>query len=199
MQYDSVVPLVSAAIALIAALSSLYFYRKTLKAQDRAHTIAVAGWKQQYVAQLQTWTDEASDVLAEAVHLCELDPAKTIEPSFFNRRHIVRIRLSSLIDRGRWFFPNDTSTGYGDHKLSGFKGFRDEILDPLVDSYRLIGALDFTDKINNEGLRQKLVVSKKQFVSSAQIVLDPWSTSTRLNNFRDIRAEIQESKEVGRF
>nr|VFJ49395.1 MAG: hypothetical protein BECKFW1821B_GA0114236_100538 [Candidatus Kentron sp. FW]VFJ56968.1 MAG: hypothetical protein BECKFW1821A_GA0114235_10664 [Candidatus Kentron sp. FW] len=69
--------------------------------------------REQYFSELKQWADETVSSLSEAVHLCDLDPNKCAEPSFFNRRHDLRVIFSALIDRGRWFFPNVEHVGIG--------------------------------------------------------------------------------------
>jgi len=61
---------------------------------------------QQYFGELRVWALSALDDLSEAAHLCQLDPAVTHEPSFYNRRHDLLVSLSSKIDQGRLFFPS---------------------------------------------------------------------------------------------
>jgi hypothetical protein len=44
--------------------------------------------------------------------------------------------ISSLIDEGRWLFPNHHPNAYGQEKAKINHGFRDNRLDPLVEMYR---------------------------------------------------------------
>ena len=127
----------------------------------------------QYFALLQRWADECSDVISEGIMLCRLDPVRTEGPSFFNRRHALVVQLSSLIDRGRWFFPNVNRDQRGGNRPGAFQGFRPDVLNALVTANDIIYSIDFLEDQNNIERRSPLVDAKKKFVDEIQQIVDP--------------------------
>jgi len=180
----------SAVNIMIAVLSVLigaiagYLTHRGVTSQERSR-------KQQYFSELRHWADEAVNMLSEAVHLCELDPTKCLEPSFYNRRHNLKAAFSSLIDRGRWFFPNLKSTDYGSWKAEAFSGFRHPVLDNLVYAYGAVRNMNYEDKEKNMFLKEPLVEVKKNFVSEIQRKLDPRKTQKEF-----VAAMQQQDKEM---
>jgi hypothetical protein len=47
------------------------------------------------------------------------------------------LKLSSLIEQGRFYFPNISPNGYGIEKPPAYRGYRNVALDFLVASYKL--------------------------------------------------------------
>ncbi len=170
---EKLIALVSAGTSVVAALVSGLLSARALRAQGLANRLQAAGVRNQYFVELRKWADEACASLSEASHLCDLDPEKTREPGFFERRHELRIRLSSLIDRGRWFFPNRPMEGIGAHQEPAYQGYRHEVLDGLVDAYRLVLRLDHRHQATNAPIKGPLEASRKAFVGQIQGILDP--------------------------
>jgi hypothetical protein len=109
---DLVVSITSAAIALVAAsVSALFSYR--------GFRIQKLGARDQYFSGLISWAENAVDLTAEAVHVCDLDLRKLPPGEFFKRRHQLQFRLSATIEKGRWFFPNIDVDTHGIHKEEG--------------------------------------------------------------------------------
>ena len=52
-------------------------------------------------------------------------------------KEILLVELSSLIDVGRFYFPNDKTSGFGKEKPSAYKGLRVLVLDLLVLLYKI--------------------------------------------------------------
>ena len=167
------IALFSASVALITSTSTAVFAWLNYKREKLNQRIQYTTLKQQYFAGLRTWADQLSDLLSEAVHLSELDPARCPDGSYFEHRNKLRTSISSLIDRGRWFFPNLQTEEVGHSKEKAFRGYRQETLNSLVAAYDVVTALDYTDGVSNRPLRQKLVDAKRVFVSQIQEVLAP--------------------------
>jgi hypothetical protein len=148
-----------------------------LGAAAASAVINLRGQRRQYFAELRKWADEACGTLSAAVHACDLNPAHK-DGNFFSKRHELRIALSSLADRGRWFFPNLHHTEVGVDKDEAFRGLRQPALGLLVKAYRLVGSMSYTDQQSNLTLREPLVEVKRQFVSEVQNYLDPRNRRT---------------------
>jgi len=146
------------------------FAKETARRQEEAarrQEVGVAEW----MRALRDWASEAIDVLSEAVYasdgMQELVPRDT-------RRYIPQ--LSSLIDRGRFFLPNQFTENHGTDKPPAFRGFRHAALDPLV------AAADVLEgKIKDEELHDYVAHHRRdvlrwlqmEFVSHIQQILDP--------------------------
>src|SRR5215203_5773068 len=158
MDLREYIAVMSAVIALGAAAASAI--------------INLRGQRRQYFAEMRKWADEVCGTLSAAVHACDLNPAHK-DGNFFSKRHELRIALSSLVDRGRWFFPNLHHTEVGIEKDEAFRGLRQPALDLLVKAYWLVGSMSYTDQYSNLALRDPLVELKRKFVSEVQNYLDP--------------------------
>ena len=177
------IAIAAAAISLLSLAATAFFSWLLFRQGRFSGRLQYLSTKDTYFADLRQWANQLTDLLSEAVHLCDLDPARCAPPSFFDRRHQLRIALSSLIDRGRWFFPNLHSEAVGTHKPAAFRGYREEVLNSLVEAYRLLGRLDYSVKAKNDPFREPLVDSKKKFVSEIQVVFNP---RERAKEFREI-------------
>lgn len=165
--------IIAAVSAIVGALVG-YLTHRGVVSQERS-------LKYQYFAELRAWADLAANALSEAVHLCDLDPTQCDDPSFFNRRHQLKVELSALIDRGRWLFPNIHHTEFGEWKQEAYRGFRHPVLDALVYAYHAVHHLNYANKSENVGLRKPLVEVKRSFVSEVQKKLDPRRTEKEFN------------------
>ena|SRR3990167_9081837 len=177
---------ISTFVAAISVLINIWNYRR----EQLNQKIAAAKWKKEYFADLLKWSDDSILLLSESMHLCELDPLRMEGAKFFESRHLLRVRLSAQIDRGRWFFPNYVVHGVGDHKHKAYRGYRHEVLDGLVAAYRELSSLDYENATNNRERRSGIESAKRSFTSEIQKVLDPRS---RDDEFRRLLGSVAES------
>jgi hypothetical protein len=175
-------------VALFGAVATVLFAARNWKRELVTQRLNVAATELKYFEEFRRWADQLGDALTEAIHLCDLDPTKEYkgEP-FFDRSHRLRITISSMIDRGRWFFPNIEVDDHGAQKELGYRGYRHELLDGIVSAYKSLGQLDCLNKQNNESLRDQLTMCKRHFVGQVQKILDP---SRRFEFFDRIRWEV---------
>lgn len=166
-------------VAGLAALLAGYYSKKTIDNARRAEMLVqeanehafhsnllnAHSWLDQYLTNVRIWAEEACDNISIAIHAVQVDGLRRDE-----LLHTSLHKLSSLIDRGRWFFPNLWSDEYGQHKEPAYHGIRQPILDYLVDAYRVIETL-LKAKDNDNVL--DLVHSQRMFVSEVQQVLNP--------------------------
>jgi hypothetical protein len=189
-QITAVISGLSAAIALIAAAATAWFANKNLIRERVNQRINLVAARQKYFEDFQKWADQLVNVLTEAIHLCDLDPKQVVGETFFDRRHRLRITLSAMIDKGRWFFPNLEVDDHGVGKELGYRGYRHELLDGLVHAYHCLQRLDYRNRENNEPVRGELTAAKRHFVGQVQKIIDP--TSRRLE-FDRIGSEVVKS------
>ena len=116
-------------------------------------------------------------MLSRAVHVCDLDPTLTESINLENQKHDLLVQLSSLVDRGRWFFPNVMPELVGHQKPGAFKGIRQAILSRLVMAYRNLNSLKFGDNGNASEIEQNLEAARREFVSDVQKKLEPRRTN----------------------
>src|SRR5262249_9753687 len=114
-----------AAVAFCAMIVTLWFANRNLKLQ-------VVATELKYFEDVHKWADHLADALTEAEQLGDLDPRQVAGESFLDRRHRLRITISSMVDRGRWFLPNVVVDDHGADKELGYRGYRHELLDGPV-------------------------------------------------------------------
>jgi hypothetical protein len=180
------ISLLAALISFASVLSVAIFAWINYRRERLNQRLQYVNLRQQYFAGLRVWSDQLSDLLSEAIHVAELDPARCVSGSFFGRRNALRTSISSMIDRGRWFFPNLHTEQVGNGKKA-FRGYRQEVLNSLVSAYNSITALNYVDTKGNEERRKELVHAKRTFVSEIQEVLNPAKSS---EEFQDITRAV---------
>jgi hypothetical protein len=167
-----------AVVAFCAMIATLWFSRRNLKLQLVATEL-------KYFEDFQKWADQLADALTEAEHLCDLDPKQVAGEPFFDRRHRLQITISSMVDRGRWFFPNIVTDDHGADKEPGYQGYRPKLLDGPVDAYNCLKKLDCQQRENNQSIRKDLTKAKREFVGQVQKILDPTSRRSFFDSIRD--------------
>lgn len=174
MDWESSVKLAGVVIAVAAAVVSFL-------SSQRASRIQALSLRNNFYAEIRKWAGDCVDSLSEAAALALLDPKKMSSGEYFERRQTLMIKLSSLIDKGRWFFPNFFPDSYGPEKPEAFRGIRPRILDFLVAGYKAVRGLDYREKTApNIQASETLIDTKRHFVASAQAILQP----------RDLRDQI---------
>lgn len=192
----AMIPGLSAAVVgLFGALVTLWFARRNWTREVLNQRLNLVATELKYFEDFRKWADQLSDALTEAIHLCDLNPTqiKGENEALFDRRHRLRILLSSMIDRGRWFFPNIEADDHGTEKELGYRGYRHELLDGLVAAYQCLGRVDYINQSNNRSVRNDLTACKRHFVGQVQKVLDPTS---RQAYFDQIRAEANKRSSI---
>ncbi len=189
--YISIAAVFVSGLAAIAAIVSGQRARKdaeranksALDAQGEANRVATEAtrlqaleWTSQYFSDVRAWGDECSNAISEAIHLSHIRDDKRREESW----NSVRSRLSALVDRGRWYFPNRFEAEYGIEKPPAYRGLRQRILDYVVaayDAYPIPPAFYDPSSNSNDVVTQdaygRLVFCQRGFVSEIQDALNP--------------------------
>ena len=68
---------------------------------------------------------------------------------YYERRSELLGQVSSLIDRGRFLFPNRELGGFGQEKGVANRGLRDRVLDRVISAHHILQAVDYTHFNNN--------------------------------------------------
>lgn len=153
------------AIIAIAALGVANVARKdAAKASESNLTVATQAWLGQYLSGVTSWAEEVVHTMSEARHIALSARKSQRQPDFGQ----IPARLSALLDRGRWYFPNVEHEEYGLYKDPAYRGVRQDILERLFEAYSLV-----SDGASNSNVDTLLFDQQRQFVSWIQLRLDP--------------------------
>ncbi|MEQ6342149.1 MAG: hypothetical protein M3A44_10970 [Gammaproteobacteria bacterium] len=94
-------------------------------------------------------------------------------------RRSLLVRLSALIEQGRFYFPNIDPDGYGAEKPPAYRGYRNIALDFLVASYNL------HHKTYTERIEKQAVYLQKLFTSVVFEVVRPAERLVKIHNLAD--------------
>ena len=166
MEYPTMISVTAAIISLISALISA----RNLRMSEEKFQMDAFKWQRDYFSEMGKWADSCLDNLSEATHLCDVDPGRSVD--FYKTRLSLMSKISALIDRGRFFFPN-YEADYGNKKLPSNQGYRHEVLDALVLTYRLLKRLDYSAHTPNHELRDQFVEQKRLFTYHIQRIVNP--------------------------
>jgi len=161
---------VGSAATLIGVFTAWLASRGSEKLARHQSEIAAHATAAEWLREVREWASATIDVMSEASYTC-----KAADDSSENRVETVlstcRHRISSLIDRGRFFFPNQDPESKGAHKPPAYRGHRHAVLDPLVAVERILGGDAST--ANFKSRDSAIVQMRREFVSRVQGVLSP--------------------------
>lgn len=149
----------------------------------KQHQLELRQWTDQYFVSVREWADEVCSTISEALHMVS-DPTQ-----LESRRFNTLVRLSSLIDTGRWYFPNQWKDDYGTHKEPAYRGIRQEVLDCVVAAYGELEKLNPSAEV----AKSRLVKCQREFVSHIQAVLDP---RARADEIAKVLSEFEQSERL---
>lgn len=185
MDTQTGIGVVSAVAAIgAAAVSWLAANRsdKSAARQQRIAThIAVAEWSRD----LREWASQCVDVLAESSYTCAHHDVSKAD--CLDQLRVCRQKISALIDRGRFFLPNQSAPDVGMSKPSAYRGWRHAALDPLVAAERVVSGEVGAGKYQSRELA--LIEMRRIFVSAIQEILGPES------NNKEVARMIREGNE----
>lgn len=163
------VGVVSAVGAIGAAFVAWYaavVAKRAAVAQQRVATHAATS---EWLRDVREWASEAIDALSEASYTCDHQDRESGDCTDQLRR--CQHQLSALVDRGRFFLPNQNGTEFGLEKPSAYRGWRHAALDPLVAAERVVSGQVGSGRF---GSRQAaLIEMRREFVSGIQRILAP--------------------------
>ncbi|MGB3626746.1 MAG: hypothetical protein WA989_13005 [Henriciella sp.] len=129
-----IVTVASAVFALIGAIASHLETRRQEKIRVETLRMHVDG------ASLD-WGSQAIDTLGRVAMFARTRRSQANDQAFNNNKVNLMMQLSSVIERGRMYFPNIDPSGKGAEKDGAYRGSRPPILDALVFSYYELEAL----------------------------------------------------------
>jgi hypothetical protein len=153
-------------VSVVVAVTQFRDRRQTKFNIERAHLDGLLAWHKDVVATLCDLRDESIDL---------------------DLRGEKRRALSSLIEQGRFFFPNiDRGDGYGNKKPVAYRGYRHLSLDFLVAAFNL------SERPNTPGFARSMEALQRHFTSMVYSVVNP---SERLERLRVMTDKLSVSKE----
>ena len=160
---ENTVASLSALIALASALVTGYFAKRSIQTVERQRRL-------QHHIELRKWADCVSDVLSETSHFIAIREDTISQPDKIMR---LRVELSTLIDRGRWFFPNIMRDGLQQNKPIASQGVRQRALNRLINIYDVLKELEATPEQEHEQVKQIVFENRKAFIGDIFQKIDP--------------------------
>jgi hypothetical protein len=175
LQISDYVAVGSAAISVVALLLNIII-------TTRQTRVSVEALKFNNDTQVMNWANRTVVAMAEAQHICA---SRNVSPIYVSERGIaLATTLSSLIDEGRWFFPNVGRRQTDPEKPGAYRGSRQPILDHLVAAYEGVKDMIAGEDVPREALAAKIADAKRHFVSEVQHAVDPRRRSWVMDRFR---------------
>lgn len=156
---------VIAGLSLLLSLALAVYY-----VRDRAHVrYSISN---EYIRELLDWHNRVVDVLMRFRHLRR-------QSSQSDFQHDLAC-LSSLIEQGRFYFPNLVQNGYGATKPEAYRGYRNLALDFLVECYDIVSQSGYDGKESGS-----LVVLQRYFTSIVFQIVRPKDRLERIKKLTD--------------
>ncbi|MFN3607726.1 MAG: hypothetical protein ACK4Y9_01555 [Hyphomonas sp.] len=163
---EIVIGILSAIVALVSALVA----RGETAKQRRLQT---AHLRQNIDAASLEWGGAAIDTLARCAVFARTRHMHANDAAFMAAKTNMMVLLSTLVDRGRMFFPNIEPDGRGVEKEGAYRGSRPPILDALMFTYREIEAIPREGGLASEECGDFIDECRRLLVSELQAHLDP--------------------------
>jgi len=155
----------SAALALVSLVLNWLIVRRQTDLQFET-------LKAEMDAEVISWAHEAIDLVSRAAALAQ-GRGETYPPDEFRRLAAENAQqLSSVADRGRLFFPNESPDRHGQTKEAAFQGYRPPILDALIFACGRVTRMAAEGGADIQSA-EFLTKCRRLLVSEAQNAIDP--------------------------
>lgn len=179
---EVVVAILSAIVALVGAYIS---GRETRKQQ----ALQLENLRHNVDTQSLGWGNTCIDVLNRAAMFARTRQHQANDASFFQQRVNMLLALSSLVERGRLFFPNIDPASKGSEKEGAYRGSRPPILDALMLAYYEVEALTRQGGPTADNSAEFIDDCRRLLVSELQSHLDPRRRDTVIDRYDDQRMD----------
>ena len=156
----------SAAVAVISALLSA---RETRKQRG----LQVETLRQRIDGASIAWGNEAIDLLGEAGSVADMCRTPVPNDAIDEAKMDVARRISSLVDRGRLFFPNVNPSSKGAEKEGAYRGHRPPVLDALMYAFYEVQEISRGSGPSPQDSANYIFDCRRLLVSELQAHLDP--------------------------
>jgi hypothetical protein len=175
---EMIVGIGSAAVAFISALSARGETRRQRKLQTES-------LRQSIDAASLEWGNAAIEALARSAMFARTRNMQANDGAFFANKANLLIAISSLVDRGRMFFPNYNPQTKGAEKEGAYRGHRPPILDALMWTYHELEALTREGGPSSEDSGAFIDECRRLLVSELQAHLDPRRKNEVVERYED--------------
>ncbi len=163
---DVMIAVGSAFVAFIAAIFSRAETR-------RQRGIQLENLRHGVDAQSLAWGNICIDTLNRAAMFARTRQHQQNDAAFLQQRVNLMLATSSLVERGRLFFPNVENSGKGAEKEGAYRGHRPPILDALMCAYYELEAMSRSDGPTADNSGDYIDDCRRLLVSELQAHLDP--------------------------
>jgi hypothetical protein len=167
MQMSVWLPVVVSALSfLVGAFGLLISYRSTREKQLRLDDVL-------------KWSNEVIRAMQTLYLICLLGEKNLEAGEAKAMRQRIAIDTSVLVEQGRMFFKNQPDPAHGKDKPPAYRGYRAEILDPIVVAHQIACRWDAADA---EARQRMTLVAEgivRRFVSMAQQEVGRGETQSR--------------------
>jgi len=179
---EVVVAILSAIVALVGAFISRQETQKqrSLQLENLRHNVD---------AQSLGWGNACIDVLNRAAMFARTRQHQSNDASFLQQRINMMLAISSLVERGRLFFPNIDPASKGGEKEGAYRGSRPPILDALMLAYYEVEALTRQGGPTADNSGDFIDDCRRLLVSELQAHLDPRRRDTVVDRYDDQRMD----------
>lgn len=176
------IALLSAGVAIFGALISRNETRKqqSLQLENLRHNVDT---------QSLGWGNTCIDVLNRAAMFARTRQHQSNDASFFQQRVNMLLAISSLVERGRLFFPNIDPGSKGGEKEGAYRGSRPPILDALMCAYYEVEALTRQGGPTADNSAEFIDDCRRLLVSELQAHFDPRRRDTIVDRYDDQRLD----------
>lgn len=176
MDTQIIIGVVSALAAIAAAGVSWMAANRSDKSTARQQRLATHAAVAEWSRDLREWASQCVDVLSEASYTCNHHDEDAVD--CVDQLRACRYKISALIDRGRFYLPNQPAEGVGVTKPTAYRGWRHAALDPLVAAERVMNGKVGAGKYQSRELA--LIAMRRVFVSAIQEILGPESNNKEI-------------------
>ncbi len=163
---DVVIAVLSAGVAVVSALIARGETRRQRKLQTER-------LRQSIDAASLDWGNAAIDTLARAAMFARARQLQANDGAFLANKANLLVALSTLVDRGRMFFPNLNPDKKGAEKEGAYRGHRPPVLDALMWTYHELEAMTREGGPSADDSAAYIDECRRLLVSELQSYLDP--------------------------
>ncbi|MEM9938827.1 MAG: hypothetical protein AAF768_08270 [Pseudomonadota bacterium] len=182
---DNLEVLIAVLSAVVAVAGALLSRAET----RRQRHIQLENLRHGIDAQSLAWGNHCIDVLNRAAMFARTRQHQQNDSSFLQQRVNLMLAVSSLVERGRLFFPNIDPSSKGAEKQGAYRGSRPPILDALMFAYYELEAMSRTDGPTADNSADFVEDCRRLLVSELQAHLDPRRRDAVIGRYDDQRIE----------
>lgn len=186
---EVLIAVLSAGVAVIGALLSRAETRKQ-------RVLQLENLRQGIDTQSLGWGNMCIDTLTRAATFARTRAYQTNDAAFLQQRVNLMLAISSLVERGRLFFPNIDPENFGTHREAAYRGIRAPILDCLVYAHVELEHLSRSNGPTAENSADFIDDCRRLFVSELQAHFDPTRRDAIVGRYEDAKRHNLRSEAI---